>query len=144
MLIKLSLHAQNGFFMTGQRQKLLFASVFLCALLLALAPRNASAGAGVQTNHVMPILTVVHAWSDEDVRSAISSHENHVIASPVHENKPCSMSSRCSSSTCMGAFPHEDTSVFPMPKTDSQVLDVKLTRSGSDLPPPIGPPRWVS
>ena len=134
----------KGYFMTSQRQKLLFGAAFLCALLLALAPRTTLANDVVTASLATLSPSIIHAATMGDMRRSVSAHEIHLMASPVHEDEPCNMSSRCSSSTCMGAFPHEEANVFPAPQTDNHVLITKLMRFGSDLPPPIGPPRWIS
>ncbi|MBZ0215343.1 MAG: hypothetical protein K8F25_02220 [Fimbriimonadaceae bacterium] len=116
--------------MTNQRPILLFVTALIGVVLLALSPKMAFAGydgapppevAAAKTLKIPPIPALV------TVR--------------VHEKQPCSMTLRCNSSSCTGAFLSEDHGVFSFSATGNWISVAGMLRSGSDLPPPIGPPR---
>ena len=133
--------------MAYQAPRLLIVAALFGALLLVFSQKNASTDhAALASSGFVYSKTssFVNAIVPDDIHTAIHIQLERNIASPVHEEKPCSMASRCSNSTCMGAFPHEDMTGFFGCQTDRWVSTAKMIRSGSDLPPPIGPPRWNS
>ncbi len=80
----------------------------------------------------------------QSIYLADAKRESAFFVSAVKNSLPCTMSTRCHSASCMSVFLTECVLVFPPLQPNTGIAAVSLLRSGSDLPPPIGPPRWKS
>ena len=84
-------------------------------------------------------------WSEDRVTPPdFNVLSDLVLVMPVEDKLPCSLSDRCHSGSCMGALAQPAVPKLPNPDRSNQIQLCVFGQSGSNLPPPIGPPRVIS